>query len=252
LVVGFVPAIFWLWVFWRKDRWDREPKRLVLRVFGFGAIMAGPIFLLEERLVVPPTVFGEFFVRIALVEEWFKIVPVIYLALRSKRFDEPMDGVIYGVASALGFAAAENAIYAIRAGSVLALLRAFTSTFIHVGLTGMVGYAIGMARFGRPYRTVIAVSALFAAVTIHGGYNFFLALGALPEAPDWIARVAIVVLIPSMLILLAQAMKRARFLSPHRRLAIRNANGSGVSETSSMKNATTDRSTRITSRASRM
>jgi hypothetical protein len=116
----------------------------------------------------------------------------------------------------------------------------------------MVGYAIGMARFGRPYRTVVALSAFFAAVTIHGGYNFFLALGTLPEAPDWIARGAIVVLIPSMLILLAHAMRRALFLSPHRRLAIKNANGSGASESNNMNAATTDKSTRNTSRASRM
>jgi RsiW-degrading membrane proteinase PrsW (M82 family) len=252
LVVGFVPAIVWLWVFWRKDRWDREPKRLVLRIFLFGAVMAGPIFLMERELVVPPTVFGEFFVRIALVEEWFKILPVIYLALRSREFDEPMDGVVYGTASALGFAGAENAVYAIQAGSAHALLRVFTSTLMHVGLTGMIGYAIGLARFGRPYRTVVALSAFFAAVTIHGGYNFFLALGTLPEAPGWIARGAIVVLIPSMLVLLAHAIRRALFLSPHRRLAMKNANGSGASETSSMKNATTDKSTRITSRASRM
>ncbi|MHC4451467.1 MAG: hypothetical protein ACYS0E_15250, partial [Planctomycetota bacterium] len=99
---------------------------------------------------------------------------------------------------------------------------------------------------------VVALSAFFAAVTIHGGYNFFLALGTLPEAPGWIARGAIVVLIPSMLVLLAHAIRRALFLSPHRRLAMKNASGSGASESSSMKNATTDKSTRITSRASRM
>ena len=252
LVVGFVPAIVWLWLFWRKDRWEREPKRLVVRIFLFGAVMAGPIFLIGREIVVPPNVIGEFFVRVALVEEWFKILPVLYVALRRREFDEPMDGVIYGCAAGLGFAAAENTVYAIQAGSAHALLRAFTSTFMHIGLTGMVGYAIGLARFGRAYRTVVAVSAFCAAVTIHGGYNYFLAVGALPTAPDWIARAAIIVLIPSMLVLLAQAMKRAVAISPHRRRARTNASGSGASATSSITNATTERSTRMTSRASRM
>ena len=252
LVVGFVPATLWLWVFWRKDRWEREPKRLVLRTFLLGAVMAGPIFLLERHLPLPPTVFGEFFVRVALVEEWFKILPVIWLALRSREFDEPMDGVIYGAASALGFAGAENAVYALQGGGWLGLVRAFTSTVIHVGLTGMVGYAIGMARFGRPYRAVVALSAFLAAVTIHGGYNFFIALGSLPEAPDWIARAGILFLIPAMLILLSHAMRDAIRLSPHRRLARKSASGNGASETSSISAATTERSTCNTSRAIRM
>lgn len=252
LAVGFVPAIFFLWVFWRKDRWHREPKALVLRVFLLGAVMAGPIFLLERELSLPPTIFAEFFVRIALVEELFKVLPLIYVAFRSREFDEPLDGVVYGAAAALGFAAAENAVYALEAGGALALLRAFTSTFIHVGLTGMVGFAVGMARFGRPYRWVVALSAFLAAITIHGGYNFFLALGSLPAAPDWIARGAILVLIPAMLILLAQAMRQAAAISPYRRVERKNESGSGASATSSMKNATTESSTCSTSRASRM
>jgi len=256
LVLGFVPAITWLWLFWRKDRWEREPKRLVLRIFLLGAVMAGPIFLLERELPLPPTVFGEFFLRVALVEELFKAIPVLFVALRSREFDEPMDGVIYGAAAALGFAGAENAVYALQAGTASALLRAFTSTFMHVGLTGMVGYAIGLARFGRAYRSVVAFSTLLAAVAIHGGYNFFLALGSLPEAPDWIARGAILLLIPAMLVLLAQAMRQAAALSPHRprqrRVVTNSASGSGASATSSMKNATTPSSTCSTSRASRM
>ena len=252
LAVGFVPALLWLWVFWRKDRWEREPKTLVLRTFLLGAVSAGPIYLLEGHLPLPPTVFGEFFVRVALVEEWFKILPVLWLALRHTEFDEPMDGVVYGAAAALGFAGAENAVYAIQSGGLLSLSRAFTSTVMHVALTGMVGYAIGMARFGRGYRSVVALSAFFAAVTIHGGYNFFIAIGSLPEAPDWIARVAILVLIPSMLILLSHAMREAVKLSPHRRLVIRSESTSGASEISSMNEATTERSTCSTSRDSRM
>ncbi|MEM8883520.1 MAG: PrsW family glutamic-type intramembrane protease [Planctomycetota bacterium] len=220
LIVGFVPALLWLWVFWRKDRWEREPKRLVLRVFLFGAVMAGPIFVLERHLPLPPTIFAEFFVRVGFVEELFKILPVLYLALRHAEFDEPMDGVVYGAAAALGFAGAENAVYAIHAGGATAIVRAFTSTVLHVGLTGMVGYAIGLARFGRAYRGVIALSAFLAAVTIHGSYNFFLAVGTLPEAPDWIARFAVATMIPAMLVLLAYAIRRADKLSPHRRVVV--------------------------------
>lgn len=209
LLVGFVPAIAWLWFFWRKDKGQREPKRLMLRVFGIGAVMAGPIFLLEGKLPLPPTVFAEFFIRIALVEEFLKILPVIWLALRSREFDQPVDGVMYAAAAALGFAGAENAVYAIQSGGTLGLARAFTSTLLHVGLSGMVGYAIGQARFGRRYDSVVALSALIAAVTIHGAYNMFLAIGSLPTAPEWIARSAVAIILPAMMVLLSHALRRA-------------------------------------------
>jgi RsiW-degrading membrane proteinase PrsW (M82 family) len=209
ILVGFVPAIAWLWFFWRKDEGKREPKRLMLRVFGIGALMAGPIFLLEGHLPLPPTVFGEFFIRVALVEEFCKILPVIWLALRCREFDQPVDGVIYAVAAALGFAGAENAIYAIQAGGTLGIARAFTSTLLHVGLSGMVGYAIGKARFGRRYDSVVALAAFIAAVSIHGGYNLFIAIGSLPTAPEWIARSAVAFLLPAMMVLLSQALRRA-------------------------------------------
>ena len=117
-------------------------------------------------------------------------------------------------------AAAENAVYALQAGNLLAIVRGFTSTVLHVSLSGLVGYAIGMARHGRPYRTVVALAAFCAAVVLHGAYNMFIAMGALPELPDWIARVGVGVLIPTILILFASAMRRADRLSPHRRAVI--------------------------------
>ena len=220
LLVAFIPSALWLWFFYRKDRWEPEPKALVIRVFLLGALACGPVYLIERFLPLPPTMLHEFFIRVALTEELFKILPVVWLAWRHPEFDEPMDGVIYAVSAALGFAAAENAVYALQAGNLLAIVRGFTSTLVHVALSGMVGYAIGMARFGRPYRTVVAVAAFAAAVALHGAYNVFITMGALPELPEWIARVAVAVLIPSMLVLFSFAMRRADKLSPHRRSVI--------------------------------
>ena len=160
------------------------------------------------------------FIRVALTEEVFKLLPVLWLALRTDVIDEPMDGVVYAVSAALGFAAAENAVYALQAGNLLAIVRGFTSTLMHVTLSGLVGYAIGMACHGRRYRTIIAFAAFAAAVALHGAYNFFIALGALPEMPEWIARGTVALLIPAMLILFTMAMRRADRLSPHRRAVV--------------------------------
>ena len=220
LLVAFIPSALWLWFFYRKDRWEPEPKRLVIRVFLLGALACGPVFLIERYWQLPPTVLHEFFLRVALTEELFKILPVVWLAIWHPELDEPMDGVVYAVSAALGFAAAENAVYALQAGNLLAIVRGFTSTILHVCLSGLVGYAIGMARHGRPYRTVAAVAAFCAAVVLHGTYNLFIAMGALPELPDWIARLAVGVMIPTILILFSLAMRRAERLSPHRRTVI--------------------------------
>jgi RsiW-degrading membrane proteinase PrsW (M82 family) len=252
LLVAFIPSSLWLVLFYRRDVWNPEPKRRVIRVFLLGAVSAGPVFLLEQFLPLPPTILHEFFIRVALVEEAFKLLPVLWIAWRMPDFDEPMDGVIYAVSAALGFAAAENAVYALQHGSLLAIVRGFTSTIVHVSLSGLVGYAIGLARCGRPYRTLVAVAAFAAAVALHGAYNFFIAAGALPFIPDWIARAAVGLLLPAMLILFAQAMRRANHYSPYRFSRKSHARGNGSSETSNITPATTDKSTCSVSRATRM
>ena len=252
LLVAFIPSALWLELFYRRDQWNPEPRRRVNRVFLLGALAAGPVYLLERFLPLPPTILHEFFFRVALVEEAFKVLPVLWLAWRVPDFDEPMDGLIYAVSAALGFAAAENAVYALHHGSLLAIVRGFTSTIVHVSLSGLVGYAIGLARCGRSYRTLVAVAAFAAAVALHGAYNLFIAVGALPFLPDWIARAAVGILLPAMLLMFAHAMRRANRLSPHRFSRRIQASGNGSSDTSSMNPATTERSTLSTSRATRM
>jgi len=252
LLVAFIPSSLWLWLFYRRDRWDPEPKERVIRVFLLGALAAGPVYFLQGALPLPPTILHEFFIRVALIEEAFKLLPVLWIAWRMPDFDEPMDGLIYAVSAALGFAAAENAVYALHHGNLLAIVRGFTTTFVHLSLSGLVGYAIGLARCGRPYRTLVAIAAFVAAVALHGAYNLFIAVGALPDLPDWIARVSIGVLLPLLVVMFALAMRRANDLSPYRFSRRSQASGSGNSETSSMKPATTERSTCSTSRATRM
>lgn len=252
LLVAFIPSALWLVLFYRRDVWNPEPKRRVVRVFLLGALAAGPVYLLERFLPLPPTILHEFFIRVALVEETFKLLPVLWIAWRFPDFDEPMDGVIYAVSAALGFAAAENAVYALHHGNLLAIVRGFTSTIVHVSLSGLVGYAIGLARCGRSYRSVVAVAAFAAAVALHGAYNLFIAVGALPFLPDWIARAAVGVLLPALLILFAHAMRRANRLSPYRLSRKTQASGNGISDTTSISPATTDKSTRSVSRATRM
>lgn len=206
ILLATAPALFWLWYFWSRDRRDREPPRLVLKLFALGAVAAGPAWLLEGRLALPSTLFLDNFVRVALVEEVWKLVPVWLVAYRRREFDEPMDGIVYAVAAALGFATVENVLYAMRSGPELLLYRAFTSTLAHVGFSGLVGYHIGVART-RPGGGLRVAGALFAVVALHGAYDVLLVHS---HRPRW----TIVVVVPVLLVLLAWAMRLASRAAP--------------------------------------
>ena len=58
------------------------------------------------------------FIRAAFVEEFFKACVIIFYCTRKTAFDEPMDGVIYGIAASLGFAAYENIDYVLSAKKI--------------------------------------------------------------------------------------------------------------------------------------
>jgi RsiW-degrading membrane proteinase PrsW (M82 family) len=137
ILIASAPAFFWLWLFYRRDRWEPEPKARVLQLFGLGAVVAAPAYFVEGWLPGPWSGAYDNFVRVALVEELFKLLPVWLLVYRHRDFNEPMDGIVYLVACALGFATVENALYALQGGGRLLLFRACTSTLAHVGFSGL-------------------------------------------------------------------------------------------------------------------
>ena len=198
LLLASAPTLFWLWRFYRRDR-DPEPKALVLKLYLLGAVVAVPAYYIEGWIPGPYGGLFDHFVRVALVEEFFKLLPVLLFVYRHKEFDEPVDGIIYMVASALGFATAENVLYAIYAGEHTLLFRAFTSTLAHVGFSGLIGYALGLAKFRGGMR--LAIGAFFGSVALHGAYDLLLGSS--------VARGALFVMVPGMLILLSYATNHA-------------------------------------------
>jgi RsiW-degrading membrane proteinase PrsW (M82 family) len=216
ILLASAPALFWLWLFYKRDRWNKEPKAKVLKLFLFGAGVAAPAYWIELRLPGPHGLLYDNFVRVALVEEIFKLLPVWLVAYHHREFDEPMDGIIYMVAAALGFATVENVVYALHAGEQLLLYRAFTSTLAHVGFSGLLGYALGRAKFLQRGGGFLVARALFAVVVLHGAYDWFLAYGSDPKTPELIARAALFVMVPGLLLLLYVATNLALKASPFR------------------------------------
>ena len=215
-LLASAPALFILWFYYRRDRWDPEPKRLVLKLFCVGAVAAVPAYFVQGWLPGPQGGAYDFFVRVALVEELFKFAPLLWFALRRKEFDEPMDGIVYAVAAALGFASAENALYATVFGDQVIVQRAFTATLAHVGFSGLIGYQFGKAWFRHAGWLQFPV-AFAAAVGLHGAYDMLLDHASRPGAPAALTQGTIVVIIPLMLIMLSWAANKADRVSPFRK-----------------------------------
>lgn len=191
------PVALWLVFFYTRDRYDPEPKGLLLRLFLIGALpvafAAGLLNGTAEALVgaaLIPVVVAP------LVEETLKFVAMVAVTARHRAFDEPIDGMIYGSTVGLGFAASENLLYLFGAylgvspagvqipgclglscvGQVAAV-RGFGSVLLHALATGVAGYVLAQRiPSRRPWSAT--VPAIAAAAALHALWNalFFLAL----------------------------------------------------------------------------
>jgi RsiW-degrading membrane proteinase PrsW (M82 family) len=180
LALAVAPGVFWMFWFYLKDRYEPEPPTAVIRIFLLGALAVIPVAFAEQLAayvfpaILIPVVIGP------LIEEFAKYRVVRGYIYDDPEFDEPMDGIVYAVAAALGFATLENILYvgiAAFTSVPLALgvsaIRAFLSVPGHALISLCWGAALGRARFMEPAQGRLLVVAGFAlAVAVHGAFNF--------------------------------------------------------------------------------
>jgi RsiW-degrading membrane proteinase PrsW (M82 family) len=183
LVLAFAPGVsLCLYVYYR-DAYERENPFTVARVYALGMAAVAPAILIETWLVpaaghssdagTVPLALSIFLV-IAPVEELAKFLVVRGGVYRSREFNEPMDGLVYSTAAAMGFASVENLLYLIRYGTDAAPVRALLAVPGHLFFSGLWGYHLGLAKFSpRPGGRVAA--ALVMSILLHGGYDFLVA-----------------------------------------------------------------------------
>lgn len=174
-------CLMWFVYLRRVDVFEREPLPLALGALLLGMLATPLVFPLHElwSLVDPrkdslqDPVFA--ILHVGLIEEIVKLLPVLLLAALSKELDEPVDYVIYGSLSALGFATLENAQYFTRYGqraADLVFVRFVFCILLHVFCTSIVCYLWARARFVRhvrPWPWVLGGVAV--AATWHGLYD---------------------------------------------------------------------------------
>jgi protease PrsW len=190
MALGLAPGLFLLWFYYKKDKLEPEPKWFVFKMFLYGAVAAVPAGIVELPLMAHP------FVTIVLVapvvEETLKFAVVRLTIYRHEEFDEPMDGIVYAAAAALGFASAENAVYLFSASRTPELLspalaalspelvvgatfvmRALLSVPGHALWSTIWGYGLGRAKFMSDRRAGrrLVLGALLIAMGLHGLHN---------------------------------------------------------------------------------
>ena len=132
---------------------------------------------------------------VALPEEAVKILAIVAVSARRRRFADPMDTVVYGAAAGLGFAAYENLAYLVQHTEMwqsLAALRSVLTVPFHGALGIIAGAYLAIARSGtalgahRHHRDWARISSrilvLFAPVALHAGFDF--PLLTLQQNPD--------------------------------------------------------------------
>ncbi len=201
LVLGFAPALFWLWYFYVKDRYDPEPRAWILKIFLLGMASTIPLALVEGVIgVVIPSDFLLAVLVAPVVEEIGKFLVVYLFVFRRPVFDEPVDGIVYAVTAALGFAALENFVYIFAAYSEtlalpleLSIVRGILSVPGHALMSGMWGYALGQSLVTpHPLARQLVVHGLLLAIALHAAFNLLVSLDIVGAA------VLAIILVPAM------------------------------------------------------
>ena len=186
VAVAFAPGLFWLWYFFRKDKLHPEPLYLIRRCFVWGMAAIVPAGFLELSFGFVSS-FWQFVFVAPIIEELIKFWIVRLTVYEKVEFDEPVDGIVYAAAAALGFATAENVLYLFQAyrtsaGTVatLAIIRAFLSVPGHALWSAMWGYALGFAKFSDAQRgRELVIKGILLAAVLHGVFNLVCLSGPL-------------------------------------------------------------------------
>lgn len=175
-ILSFAPGALWVWFFYRQDRLP-EPFPLIARTFLWGMVWVLPAILVESLYPGPLrssnglTLFLATVLGVGLVEEAAKLMAVRFSVWHEGAFDEPVDGIIYAITAALGFAALENLLYGLRFGTAVVPLRALVTLLAHASFSGIAGFGLTQYRFGGKS----FFPQLLLAAFLHGSYNFLLA-----------------------------------------------------------------------------
>ena len=185
LLATILPSILIILFFVNSDKF-KEPKSQIIKIFIFGILITIPAYILNTFLgdfwynntAVSESLISSFLTA-APVEEGLKLSILYYFVYKMKDFNEPLDGIVYGVTASLGFATLENIYYVYlladyfeTTSMALAIARSFSAVPAHAVFGIFMGY------FFMKYAFIKKGDNLFFAFVIpfvlHGCYNLFI------------------------------------------------------------------------------
>jgi RsiW-degrading membrane proteinase PrsW (M82 family) len=174
LIASVIPLLF-LYLVKRLNFFETHRPRLIILALVWGAISLGLSYEVSHPMAL---VLGKQFTAthtVPFVEEIFKSLVLLYLVRRSDTTFF-VDGAVYGFASGIGFAIAENMLYLSRVdmdtGLVVGTIRAFVSSVMHGSTTAFVGMAVAGFPLGRVNHPLLAwVVGLTVSIAAHTAYN---------------------------------------------------------------------------------
>ena len=187
--LALAPVVFLFTYVYLSDKYEREPLIYLVITFFLGVATALPVVYiggyLQQITGLSPVhdsnleLFLYTFFIVAMTEEGMKFLVLRFYNYPHEEFDEPYDGIMYGVAVSLGFAAIENLLYVFEAegdGFEIGILRMFTAVPAHAMFGVLMGFFVGKAKFLKDGKGAFGTTmlGLFSAMFFHGVYDFLL------------------------------------------------------------------------------
>jgi protease PrsW len=216
-----IPVIFWAGYHYYKDRLLPEPPVNLALCFGLGVaaavcsrlLYAGlePLGLRYDALALaadsPLGLLAYSLLAIGPVEELSKLLPFLFVVLRFRALDEPLDGIIYASFLALGYAAAENYTYLEYLGPLEAAARGFASPVVHILFASIWAHWITRAKLNKAPLLRAVLAGFLLAALLHGSYDFLVLQRPVAALP--VAATLIVAIWVWRLLLIRQLSRRA-------------------------------------------
>ena len=211
LIVSLAPVVIIASYIYYRDKYEKEPIRLLALALVAGGLTVIPILFLEQFLSSFVGLFyglraaaWKAFVVAAFSEELFKYIALYLLIWKSPEFNEKFDGIVYATYVSLGFAAVENVLYVLDGGLTTGVMRAITAVPAHAIFGITMGFYFGLAKFYEKERRILKIKALAFPILLHGIYDFILFTGV-----QWL----LIVFVAFVVYLYVSGLKRIKKIS---------------------------------------
>jgi RsiW-degrading membrane proteinase PrsW (M82 family) len=178
VAMAIAPCIALVFFIYFRDKYDREPWKLLMISFLLGALSVVPALIQELLFQKVDFINGHTFtsasIGVAFVEEFWKLFFILLVPFRRKSFNEPFDGIVYAVMVSMGFATVENIMYVVDGGAGVAILRMFTAVPAHAMFAVVMGYFLGLAKFKKGLKIGYIFFGFLMAGLFHSIYDYCL------------------------------------------------------------------------------